>query len=149
MLLTSRSQAQLLCALGLFLMAACTSTLEGPTVDYQSDNPPKPTVSLEVPPDLKSLPEDNRYNIPGSSRSATTASEYAAESTATAQAKPDNDVLRPNDTAQLVRDGGLRYALIKLPPEAVYSHVREFWQKKRVYAGVRKPRSRHLRNQLG
>jgi outer membrane protein assembly factor BamC len=99
--------------------AACTTTLEGPKIDYKSE--PTRSPSLEVPPGLSPLMHDDRYSVPG--RSGVSASTQGEAQVA----GPTSGVLPTVKSARVVRDGALRWIVVSQPAERVWPVVKEFW----------------------
>src|SRR5882757_3262603 len=79
------------------VLAGCSSLnnlLEGDKLDYKSQATVK-TRSLEVPPDLSSVPRDDRYDVPAD-RGSTTLSTYNQKKGEQANApQPGAEVLPP------------------------------------------------------
>src|SRR5882762_5154787 len=112
------------------LLTSCTWTnnlLEGDKLDYKSQATVK-TRSLEVPPDLSSVPRDDRYDVPAD-RGTTTLSTYNQKKGEQANApQPGAEVLPPVQDARLERAGGQRWLVVSLKPEQVWPVAKEFWQ---------------------
>ncbi|WP_051378546.1 outer membrane protein assembly factor BamC [Derxia gummosa] len=101
--------------------AGCTTTFEGSKIDYKSDAKAQAAPRLEVPPDLSTLPKDDRYAVPQS----TTASAMAKAPTTTTS---PSGVLPTSPVAHLRRDGSVRYLLIDQPAEDVWPVITKFWE---------------------
>jgi outer membrane protein assembly factor BamC len=114
-----RLRSILMCAVGL-LAAACTTTLEGPKIDYKSE--PTRSPSLEVPPGLSQVPHDDRYAIPGGKSSVSASGLGEAGATI-----PTSGVLPLVRQARVARDGNLRWIVVGQPAEKVWPTVKEFW----------------------
>ncbi len=118
------------------LLNSCSSfteLLEGKNTDYKNASSLPP---LEVPPDLTSPTRDNRYAVPDtvSSKSTATLSTYEAErrdakpaTAALAGATPV--VLPPVERIHVERAGMQRWLVVEdQPPEKLWPVVRDFWQ---------------------
>jgi outer membrane protein assembly factor BamC len=116
---SSSLRIALVCASGL-LATACTTTLEGPKIDYRSE--PTRSPSLEVPPGLSQVPADDRYSVPGHGKSSVSASGQA-ESTGVAP----SGVLPSVKQARVEREGNARWIVVALPAEKVWPVAKEFW----------------------
>ncbi|WP_235839941.1 outer membrane protein assembly factor BamC [Derxia lacustris] len=100
--------------------AGCTTNFEGPKIDYKSEAKAQATPSLEVPPDLSSVPRDERFAVPQSA-SAVAAAKAGESAAAAAQVLPTSPL------ARVVRDGNLRYLLVQRTPDQVWPVLRSFW----------------------
>ena len=110
-------------------LGACTWTsnmLEGDKLDYKSQATVK-VKSLEVPPDLSSLPRDDRYDLPGNA-GATTLSSYKQQKSAASSSSSGPEVIPPIKEARLERAGGQRWLVVNLTPDQVWPVTKEFWQ---------------------
>lgn len=113
----------------LVALGACTwtgSMLEGDKLDYKSQATVK-VRSLEVPPDLASMPRDDRYDIPGD-KGPQTLSGYTKERANAPTTPTASDVLPPVEGARIERAGGQRWLVVNLKPEQVWPVAKEFWQ---------------------
>jgi outer membrane protein assembly factor BamC len=109
-------------------LSACTWTsgmLEGDKLDYKSQATVK-VKSLEVPPDLSTLPRDDKYDLPGQP-GTTTMSSYVQQK-ANAPVNPTAAVLPKVDGAHMERAGGQRWLVVNLNPDQVWPIAKEFWQ---------------------
>jgi len=118
------------------LLGSCSSLtefLEGKNTDYKNVATLPP---LEIPPDLTSPTRDNRYAVPDTvaSRSTATLSTYEAERR---EAKPGaaapggaTSVVLPSvDRIHIERAGTQRWLVVEdQPPEKLWPVVRDFWQ---------------------
>lgn len=114
-------------------LGACSSVSDifaGDKVDYKSasDQPLRP--KLETPPDLSTLPKDDRFNMPDVKASTTTLSKYNSERAEQAgQPLPGTtDVLPTVDGAHLERAGGQRWLVVKQSSEQLWPILHDFWQ---------------------
>jgi outer membrane protein assembly factor BamC len=110
-----------LSALGILMVLAGCSVLEGDKIDYKSAGK-APT--LEVPPDLTQLTRDTRYAVPGG---AVTASGFAAGQAAAATQSGGTVATTALGDVRVERAGTTRYLVVKRPPEALWDPVRAFW----------------------
>ena len=110
-------------------LAGCTSVgglFKGDKVDYRAQS--AQTQGLEVPPDLTQLARDSRYKQDGSG--VVSAATYQAPSFGggtggaanTPGVAPNTD---PNVTIE--RSGNDRWIVTTLPPEQVWSKLKQFW----------------------
>lgn len=115
------------------LLGACstiTETFSGDKVNYKSASDAPKRDTLEVPPDLSTLPSDDHFNMPDSKPGTTTASSYAqkrAEFGAT-PAAGTTTVLPIVKDAHMERAGGQRWLVVTRSPEQLWPVVRDFWQ---------------------
>jgi len=106
-----------------------TDAFSGTKVDYKADNEGPQRNVLEVPPDLSTLPRDDRYNIPGAN-GTTTFSTYTQQRQ-NAAANPvatGPQVLPVVAGAHLERAGGQRWLVVNRTPEQLWPLLRDFWQ---------------------
>ena len=130
-LMNSRIVFPIVASLGALVVVAlggCSTinnALQGDKLDYKTKATTK-VKSLEVPPDLTSLPRDDRYDIPADRNSATlSAYNQQRASGAPAQASA---VLPTVKDARLERAGGQRWLVVNMTPEQLWPIVKEFWQ---------------------
>jgi outer membrane protein assembly factor BamC len=98
-------------------LAAC-SVLDSDRIDYKSAGK---APSLEVPPDLTQLSRDTRYNVPGST---VTASGYQV-------GKVGQSVPTASSTlgdVRIERSGNQRWLVINRPADQLWDSVKDFWQ---------------------
>ena len=111
------------------MLTACSTinnALEGEKLDYKTAATNKGK-SLEVPPDLSSLPRDDRFDIPDRSNSATL-SGYNQQR-GNAPKTPASEVVLPTvKDARIERAGGQRWLVVNRKPEELWPVVKEFWQ---------------------
>jgi len=110
-------------------LAACTwtsATLEGDKLDYKSAAKIK-VKSLEVPPDLASVPRDDKYDIPAD-KGPITASGYNREKAAAPSGPQLPEVVPPVKEARMERAGGQRWLVVNLTPDQVWPIAKDFWQ---------------------
>ena len=126
--MNSRIVSPIAASLIVLALGACSTinnALQGDKLDYKTQATTK-VKSLEVPPDLSSLPRDDRYDIPADRNSATL-STYNQQR-ATGAPAPGAEVLPAVKDARLERAGGQRWLVVNLKPEQVWMTTREFWQ---------------------
>lgn len=114
---------------GLILMAcalaACSSTTENEKnklFDYKSAA--IKVRSLEVPPDLTSVPGNDRYGIPGSTEEGVRYSDFSRGKLNGA----GNDALPESRTVRMVRDGKQRWLEVNDKAENIWPLIKAFWQ---------------------
>ncbi|MDO8888077.1 MAG: outer membrane protein assembly factor BamC [Hydrogenophaga sp.] len=102
------------------LVASGCSMLQEDKIDYKSAQRGS---TLDVPPDLTQLSRDSRYNVPGTT---VTASGYQAAlpTQATAATTAVNTV----GDVRIERAGNQRWLVIDRPADKLWSPVRDFWQ---------------------
>ena len=107
------------------LLGACSMSLEQKKIDYKSAGK---APSLEVPPDLSAVSQDDRFAVPDTSgRGSATYSAYNKERAANPQHDGAN-LLPELSNAHVERAGSERWLVVKATPEQVWPVVREFWQ---------------------
>src|SRR5882724_2986386 len=125
-------KAAVLASLLLGSCSSLTEFLEGKNTDYKNVATLPP---LEIPPDLTSPTRDNRYAVPdtASSKSTATLSSYEAERRearpAAAPGGATPVVLHPVDRMHIERAGMQRWLVVEdQAPEMLWPVVRDFWQ---------------------
>ena len=114
---------------GLCMLSACSTindALQGDKLDYKTAATNKGK-SLEVPPDLSTLPRDDRFDIPDRSNSATL-SGYNQQKGNAPKTPASAEVLPTVKDAHIERAGGQRWLVVNRKPEELWSIVKEFWQ---------------------
>ena len=114
---------------GLCTLSACSTindALQGDKLDYKSAATNK-AKSLEVPPDLSTLPRDERFDIPDRGNSATL-SGYNQQRGSGPKAPESEVVLPAIKDAHIERAGGQRWLVVNRKPEELWPLVKEFWQ---------------------
>jgi outer membrane protein assembly factor BamC len=106
-------------AIGLVVALSACSSLEGDKVNYRSASR-APT--LEIPPDLTQLAQNNRYAVPGS---AVTASSYQGQQAAQPVAITAVQAL---GDLRLERAGNQQWLVVDRKPEQLWDSIRDFWQ---------------------
>ncbi|AOF84308.1 nlpB/DapX lipofamily protein [Hydrogenophaga sp. RAC07] len=102
------------------LIASGCSMLQEDKIDYKSAQRGS---TLDVPPDLTQLSRDSRYNVPGTT---VTASGYqAAQPT---QATAATTAVNTVGDVRIERAGNQRWLVINRPADKLWSPVRDFWQ---------------------
>ncbi len=130
-MMNSRISRILAAALPLLWVAGCSSVTDifsGDKVDYKSASEQPLRNKLEVPPDLSTLPKDDRFTMPDVK--SKTLSAYTSERAEQA-GKPVNSsvgVLPAVDGAHLERAGGQRWLVVKQSPEELWPILQDFWQ---------------------
>ncbi|MDP1684726.1 outer membrane protein assembly factor BamC [Hydrogenophaga sp.] len=112
------SRLGLVAAAALFV-SGC-SMLQEDKIDYKSAQRGS---TLDVPPDLTQLSRDSRYNVPGST---VTASGYQAA--LPAQATAATTAMAKVGDVRIERAGNQRWLVIDRPADKLWSPVRDFWQ---------------------
>lgn len=112
------SRLGLIAAATLFV-SGC-SMLQEDKIDYKSAQRGS---TLDVPPDLTQLSRDSRYNVPGST---VTASGYQAA--LPAQATAATTAMAKVGDVRIERAGNQRWLVIDRPADKLWSPVRDFWQ---------------------
>ena len=114
----------ILCIVACAALGAC-SWFEGKKVDYKSAGQ---TAPLEVPPDLMRPGGDDRFKVPEINPTGTaTFSDYSRERAGKPRAGAAG-VLPQIPGARVMRDGNLRWLVVKDEPEQVWLTVKGFWQ---------------------
>jgi outer membrane protein assembly factor BamC len=106
------------------LLGACSLSLEQKKIDYKSAGK---APSLEVPPDLSAVSQDDRFAVPDNARGTATYSAYNKERVANPQRDGAN-LLPELSNARVERAGSERWLVVKATPAQVWPVVREFWQ---------------------
>ncbi len=108
-------------------------------IDYKSATVAKAGPSLEVPPDLSSPRNDERFALPGRT-SETTASAFQRDRAVPKPVAAGPSDLLPNiEGARLERAGGQRWLVLNQPPEKLWPLVREFWQEAGFVIQIERP----------
>ncbi len=117
------------CFVLLALLAGCSSVgdmLQGDKIQYKSEARKLP--SLEVPPDLTSPSQDDRYAVPDVTTHGTaTLSTYNAERGGAVRAG-STEILPNVAKVHIERAGSERWLVVPEAPEKVWPVVKEFWQ---------------------
>lgn len=128
------------CALLCTALAGCSSLNPfANKIDYHSAAD-KRSPSLEVPPDLSTPIYDERYQLKDQPSSGTTYSAYDRERAG--QPRGAQSGVLPvvgQDKVRIERAGNERWLVVKLPPEAVWNEVREFWLANGFTIGLERP----------
>lgn len=105
------------------LIAGCSGSIsERRKIDYQSAGRLPP---LEVPPDLATPRNSERYNVPP--EDGATFSDYTRQRDA-ARGGEDTSILPTEAGMKVEREGVFRWLKIKAEPEELWQPLREFWQ---------------------
>jgi outer membrane protein assembly factor BamC len=102
------------------LIASGCSMLQEDKIDYKSAQRGS---TLDVPPDLTQLSRDSRYNVPGTT---VTASGYQAAQPA--QATAATTATATVGDVRIERAGNQRWLVVNRPADKLWSPVRDFWQ---------------------
>ena len=102
------------------LIASGCSMLQEDKIDYKSAQRGS---TLDVPPDLTQLSRDSRYNVPGTT---VTASGYQAAQPA--QATSATTATATVGDVRIERAGNQRWLVVNRPADKLWSPVRDFWQ---------------------
>jgi outer membrane protein assembly factor BamC len=94
------------------------------SVDYKSVVKTDP---LSIPPDLTQAASDPRYRAPASG--TTTFSQFQQAGQASAKGVPSSQsaVLPTRADMRVMRDGDLRWLVVDMPPDKVFSLTADFW----------------------
>jgi outer membrane protein assembly factor BamC len=94
------------------------------SVDYKSVVKTDP---LSIPPDLTQAASDPRYRAPASG--TTTFSQFQQAGQASAKGVPSSQsaVLPTRTDMRVMRDGELRWLVVDMPPDKVFSLTADFW----------------------
>ncbi len=93
-------------------------------IDYKSASTgPK----LDIPPDLVTPRQDDRFAIPDRPSTGTSYSDFARDRANPRPAAGASGVLVQPPTARIERQGTQRWLVVTLPPAQVWPVVREFW----------------------
>ncbi len=114
----------LITVLGAFLLASCTSTISGESIDYKSQGEKK-IPSLAIPPDLSTSNPEKRYAV---ADGTATLSQY---SSATAKAKNEDrkSTVTPSQAGiRIEKDGQRRWIVVNKPANEVYPKIKSFWE---------------------
>ena len=113
-------------AMALLLSGCSGKVIEGKKIDYKSAGKGK---ALDVPADLSAPPASDRYNVPESSSSSATYSEYS-ENQASNPGEPSTSAVLPagQEKIRLERGGTQRWLVAEADPDALWPAIREFWQ---------------------
>lgn len=113
-----------LCALLALSVSACSTIEERRKIDYRATKVLPP---LEVPPDLATLPERDLPGHPAGRAGSATYSDYVGEQQTQPNAAPGQTVVLPQYPGiRLVREGRMRYLVVKADPQSLWNPVREF-----------------------
>jgi outer membrane protein assembly factor BamC len=123
---SSRSPALLTAArlsaisLAVLVASGCT-VLQEDKIDYKSA---KRGTTLDVPPDLTQLSQDNRYAVPG----VATASASGQQAAQAAGPSTGNTAINALGDVRIERSGGQRWLVVKRPADRLWTPVTDFWK---------------------
>ncbi|WP_300758757.1 outer membrane protein assembly factor BamC [Janthinobacterium sp.] len=117
-------------------LAGCgmiSSVVGGDKVDYKSV---KKASTLDVPPDLTQLQQDNRYTLPDAKNGVATASGYNAQRNAASGAPVVTNAAGGAVDVVPVAAGGVkvervgnqRWLVVKQSPEVLWPQLKQFWE---------------------
>ena len=137
--MNSRTQYLILFAVTASFLGACSSlTLEQKKIDYKSAGK---APSLEVPPDLSTANQDDRFAVPDiNTRGSATYSVYNKERE-NAPKREGGNLLPELSNARVDRAGSQRWLVVKATPDQVWPVVREFWQENGFIIKIENPES--------
>ena len=109
-------------------MTACSmfdSVAEKGEIQYKSAGKAKP---LDVPPDLNSLPKEERFAVPQlGTRNAATYSDFSKNKPGGSVLVDGKEVLPTVEGASIQRQGNARWLVVNQPADKVWNTVKEFW----------------------
>ena len=109
------------CVLGLSACSSVGNSFENlGKVDYKSA---AQAPTLEIPPDLTKLQENDRYKVPRAGGVAL--SNYASQAT---NAQNSSTALNVQTTMHIERSGSRRWLVVEQAPQALWTKVNTFWQ---------------------
>jgi outer membrane protein assembly factor BamC len=131
-------RASVVSLMAMSLLSGCAvgeSLNERSRIDYKSART-APRVNLEVPPDLSSPRNDERFAVPGRAADATAstfqrdrAAAKPAGAAGTVAVNSNEPRLLPSvEGARIERAGGQRWLVVNQPADKIWPIVREFWQ---------------------
>jgi outer membrane protein assembly factor BamC len=118
------TQAGLVLAILVAILAGCSGMLEGKKIDYKSAGKLPP---LEVPPDLAAPKADTPYRVPEAGPGTATYSEYVQQRSGRPAARQAAGVLPPLSGARVERGGTQRWLVVRADPEQLWPVVKDFW----------------------
>ncbi|MBA4740068.1 MAG: outer membrane protein assembly factor BamC [Burkholderiales bacterium] len=110
-----------------FALGACDTISEKRKVDYKSSGVGARTEPLAIPPELGSIEQSERYDIPGGSEA--TFSKYSQENQTSAASKTTNLLPQVPDI-NIGREGTYRWLVVDRPVEEIWPVITEFWMAK-------------------
>ena len=121
------------------VVSACSSVqMESKKIDYKSASSVK-TPSLEIPPDLTSPAQDERFIVPETGGKGTaTFSTYASERTPEQQAAK-SAVLPVVEKTRIERAGNQRWLVVAETPDKLWGTIKDFWQETGFVVKVERP----------
>lgn len=94
-------------------------------VQYESSTSRAP---LEIPPDLTSIPKNDRFTVPTRPQIVSANAEAAKEEMAARKnGDAPSQILPATEVAKVVRDGQIRYVHVNEPAEKVWPVLQDFW----------------------
>jgi outer membrane protein assembly factor BamC len=122
----TKANQLLLVALAVALAGGCSTKASGKRIDYEST---RTLPTLEIPPDLSSLPPDTQTSTTAGSTSAATYSKFEEEQQRQAAGTQNRKVLPEYEQIKLVRAGAQRWLVIDSSPENLWPQVLDFLDK--------------------
>lgn len=118
--------------LAIVALSACSTPAGIEVFDYKA--PPVKVGALEVPPDLTSSNNGDRYGIPGEADSVTSYSEFSKGGASKA-----GNVLPPVKKVRLERKDAQRWLVVNDTAENVWPVVKAFWQENGLTIKIENP----------
>lgn len=94
------------------------------SVDYKSVVKTDP---LSIPPDLTQAANDPRYRAPASGTTTFSQFQQAGQASTKGVSSAQSAVLPTRADMRVMRDGDLRWLVVDMPPEKVFSLTADFW----------------------
>jgi outer membrane protein assembly factor BamC len=142
-MMTFRTSRILVLSIPLLWLGACSSVTDifsGDKVDYKSASDQPIRNKLEMPPDLSTLPKDDRFNMPNVPTNLSTYTADKAKQTG-APAPGSTEVLPTISGAHLERAGGQRWLVVSESPEKLWPILHDFWQENGFLIKVDSPQT--------
>jgi outer membrane protein assembly factor BamC len=111
-------------ALAAWLVAGC-SVLQEDTIDYKSARQGN---SLEVPPDLTQLSRDARFQVPGSTVTASGYQSPPAASGPSVSGTGGQTAVSQVGDVRIERAGNLRWLVVDRPANTLWAPLKDFWK---------------------
>ena len=108
-------------------LVACDTISEKRKVDYKSSGVGARTEPLTIPPELGSIEQSDRYDIPGENEA--TLSKYSKEKESDGSGKTTNLLPQVTDI-KIGREGTYRWLIVDRSVEDIWPVITEFWMAK-------------------
>ena len=108
-------------------LVACDTISEKRKVDYKSSGVGARTEPLTIPPELGSIEQSDRYDIPGENQA--TFSKYSKEKESDGSGKTTNLLPQVTDI-KIGREGTYRWLIVDRSVEDIWPVITEFWMAK-------------------